>query len=1104
MSADPAKLHRIKRRLFRAASLDRCVRAEENFVLVLGWSGYSEHAINARRSARSTLGPWLAIPVALFVLATAGFAEAKINVGKLPPTATVRVDFAKEVKPLLETACLKCHGPQQPGGGFSLGTREAALKGGQSGIDIIPGDSGKSLLIHFVARLVDGIQMPPKGAGDPLTPEQVGLLRAWIDQGATWPAEVTLQAPRQSAVGDQVIPSGKAQAAATLLPPAVEKRIDFVQDVQPILAKSCYTCHGATMQRAGLRLDLKSIALKGSDNGPVIVPGNSASSRLIHLVAGLEPGKIMPQAGDRLTAEQVGLLRAWIDQGAHWPDATEPAKLVDKRDHWAFRAPVRPSRPKIKNTEWGRTAIDAFIATQHERHRLVPAPEASRRTLIRRLTLDLTGLPPSPEEIDNFLADRSGDAYEKLVDRLLASPQYGVRWGRHWLDLARWAETEGYEANELRSSAWRYRDYVVNAFNEDKPYNQFLREQLAGDEIVPYSDQNLIATGFLASGRLNNNEEDKAVQRNDMLVDVTNAAAHVTLGLTLNCAQCHDHKFDPITLRDYYRFQGFFVKGQVNRLLLKDPELWKTYEATSQSDLEVLGSAKQLYELLYGPVRSSLGAEARRKLAPELLQALDTPTEKRTDEQVELAKKAEKEIEISNDKLEKALAEDDRKFFKELHKKISMLEKQVHDKKPNTWGFYSPATSPNQVQALPPNGAYPLPYEPEKLKEAKAKLLNRGDVHQSGSELEAGWPEILGPVPAGTMDKTPRLALADWLTNRENPLVSRVWVNYIWQQHFGRGLVATSGDFGVLSSPPTHPELLDWLATELMDSGWSTKHIHRLIVLSSTYRQAAQGNPKNAKLDPESKYWWHWSPRRLEGEAIRDAVLAVSGELDASLGGPSVSFGSSAAADGGELDPTFAEQNLGAKLESKKPRRSIYMRQLRDNFPVMQELFDGPSASESCPRRHVSTVALQPLYMLNNPFVLKQAERFAARVLERAGNDPLRQTQLAFILALGRPAEKADVEAVNAFLRAHKAVETPSGDGMSQSAEPRGTALAGRGLGGTATGGASRRGGGTASTTNPPPILVPPTASENPEQPPLALIHLCHALLNLNEFVYVE
>ncbi len=589
-----------------------------------------------------------------------------------------------------------------------------------------------------------------------------------------------------------------------------------------------------------------------------------------------------------------------------------------------------------------------------------------------------------------------------------------------------------------------------------------------------------------------------------MLVDLTNATASLTLGLTLNCAQCHDHKFDPISIQDYYRFQGFFVKGQVNRLLLKDPALWKAYQTAVQSDLEVLKPAKQLNDLLYGPLRSKLAEEAKKKLLPELIAALGTPASERTPEQAELARKAEKEVEISSDKVEKALKEEDRKFFKELDKKINTLEKELHDKKPHTWGFYSPATSPHPVETLPPLGVYPLLYEPEKLKAAKPQWLKRGDIHQPGSELKPGWPEILGPMPEGGPAESPRLALVDWLTSRKNPLLSRVWVNYVWQQHFGRGLMAASGDFGVLIPPPKHSELLDWLATEFRENGWSTKHLHRLIVLSSTYRQASQTNSKNAKLDPENYYWWRWLPRRLEAESIRDSVLAVSGELDRELGGPSVSFGASSAEDGGELDPTFAEQKLGPNQFAAKPRRSLYMRQLRDNLPVMQKLFDGPSASETCPRRHVSTVALQPLYLLNNPFILKQAELFAARVLARAGSDTTRQIETAFVLALGRPPKPAEMDAVRRFLDAHRTAESSAGASTGLLTELRRPAPAGTQPVTRVAKMVRQAGDVQGGTVKPLTTAETQLATGDSTHPPLHLVHLCHALFSLNEFVYVE
>jgi len=689
--------------------------------------------------------------------------------------------------------------------------------------------------------------------------------------------------------------NGKAQGA------------DFKRDIQPIFSTHCYSCHGPEKQKNGLRLDRKSNAVSGGDSGPAFVPGKSETSRLFRYVAGLDKEVIMPPKGERLTTNQIQLVKTWIDAGAPWPDdPAEISALSSNGQHWAFQPPKRPAVPNVRRGKWVRNSIDAFVAEKHESMALEHAPEASRHVLIRRLSFDLLGLPPSPAEIESFVNDTASDACERLIERLLSSPHYGERWGRHWLDLARWAETDGYEANDLRTSAWHYRDYVVKSFNQDKPYDRFLREQITGDELLPYSDENLIATGFLAAGRLNNNEEDKAIQRNEMLVDVANAAASGTLGLTLNCAQCHDHKFDPLTARDYYRFQGFFLRGQMNTLLLKDPELWKTYEASIPPELEI---ARKLRCALYDPARARLIEEAQAKLSAESLAALKVPADKRTPDQVELAKKAEKDLSFSKDKVEKALSEDDQKLFKELEKKIANIEKDLKERKPQTWGFYSPMTSPHHVETLPGRGMYPLPYEPQKLKEAKVRLLKRGDVRRPGDDLSPGLPEILlgsarsarqRDVQTGAREFRSdevsvaihsRSALVDWLTSRNNPLTARVWVNFIWQQHFGRGLVTAAGDFGTQGAKPTHPELLDWLATELVRCGWSTKHIHRLIVLSNTYRQASQPNAANAKIDPDNIFLWRWSPRRLEAEVIRDAVLAVSGELDRPLGGPSVSPG---------------------------------------------------------------------------------------------------------------------------------------------------------------------------------------------------------------------
>jgi hypothetical protein len=805
------------------------------------------------------------------------------------------------------------------------------------------------------------------------------------------------------------------------LPAASPESVDFRRDIYPLLKARCFKCHQGADASSGYRLDLRAEVLGETNGQPAVRAGDSARSRLIHLVSGAIPDTIMPPRGERLTARQVGLLRAWIDQGLAWDNVLLPPDPPPT--HWAFRPVARPAVPQVHNTAWVRNPIDAFIAARHEAGGLTPAPEAPRRALIRRLYLDLTGLPPALEEVEAFVEDTSSDAYAKLVERLLASPRYGERWGRHWLDVARWAESEGYESNHPRPHAWRYRDYVVRSFNADKPYDRFLREQLAGDEMAPYSDEQLIATGFLAAARLSSNEEDKALQRNDVLVDVVNATASAVLGLTLNCAQCHNHKFDPFTARDYYRFQGFFVKGQPANLALKDPALVAAYEAALPPEYE---PAKRLQHVLFEGGRARLTAQARKTLSPEALRALDTPPERRTPEQDRLAREADLLYQFTPNQIEKGIRDEDRRLYEELKKKTEAIEKRLPDR-PQTFGFYAPSSSPTPVDVLPMKGFYPLPYEPKELARARPRLLAAGDVHRRGAELAAGWPAVFGPVPQGGLGPRPRLALADWLTGPRHPLTARVYVNRLWHYHFGRGLVATPGDFGVKGAPPTHPELLDWLAAELMSSGWSTKHLHRLIVTSNTYRQSSRHHADNARTDPENRLWWHWPPRRLEAEAVRDALLAVSGELDAALGGPS-------------LPP-----------EGKALRRSLYLFQKRDRPPEAQALFDGPSAAaESCPRRHISTVPLQALYLLNNEFVFDRARAFAGRVLARAGSDRRRQVEAAFAQALGRPPDEADREAARRFFQAHQ------------------------------------------------------EESETPGDPPLALVHFCQALLNVNEFVYLE
>jgi hypothetical protein len=647
-----------------------------------------------------------------------------------------------------------------------------------------------------------------------------------------------------------------------------------------------------------------------------------------------------PESGSpALDDREIGLLYAWIEQGLPWDEELLPTPRVIS-DHWAFQPVKRPAVPVVKNQTRVRTPVDAFILAAQEARGIEPAPEADARTLERRLHLDVIGLPPDPSDPSD-----PSDPHETLVNRLLHSPHYGERWGRHWLDLARWAESHGHQHDLPRPYAWRYRDYVIHAFNSGKPYDRFLTEQIAGDELQPYSDENLIATGFLAAALISGNNEDKASQRNDVLLDIVNATGSAVLGLTMECAQCHNHKFDPISQRDYYRMQAFFVKGQPGNLALRDAG------APNPTDLENWMS-KATYD-----------------------------------------------------------------FYMKEAAALVKANKFAHTTEPHTWGYLAPGTADPGIKRLPVVNRVPIIWDPETLKQTKGRILVRGDVSRPGPEVTSGWPEVFGPTPDDAKELT-RADFARWLTSPDHPLTARVWVNRLWQWHFGRGLVPTPSDFGTLGSPPSHPELLDWLAAELMDNGWSTRHIQRLILLSSTYRQQRRHHAQNAAIDPDNIYLWTWPTRRLEAEAIRDAALAVSGELDPTLGGPSVP----------------------PEHEEKKLRRTLYLYQRRSAMPDAMTLFDTPETIVSCAHREVSTVALQPLYLLNSDFMLRRAEALAGKIYLGTGENAAAQIRAAFQQTLGRAPDKEETQAARALL----------------------------------------------------------TAS-----PDHGLTHLCHALLNLNEFVYI-
>jgi hypothetical protein len=735
--------------------------------------------------------------------------------------------------------------------------------------------------------------------------------------------------------------------------------LDFTRDVLPILEKRCFRCHEGRAAKAGRRLDQRRSWLGTDGDEPLVTPGDSASSKMIALVNTSDPDSMMPPEGPRLTEREIGVLRAWVDAGLPWDLRRLPDD--DETRHWAFQPIRRPQVPADTEDALVFNAIDRFVVAKYRETDIQPARPVGRHTLIRRLSFNLIGLPPSYSEVESFVHDDRPDAYSRLVDRLLSSPHYGERWGRHWFDVARWAESEGYESNHPRPSAWRYRDYAIASFNQEKRFDEFIRQQIAGDEVGEYSHENVIATGFLAAARISSNEEDKWRQRNDVNVDIVNAVGTALLGLTIQCAQCHDHKFDPLTTRDYYQLHAFFVRGQPVLVRLKD-------SAAGDATSRTLRQWNESYEL----ARRRLIAEESLSLSPPERAALSKRPDQRSVDEELLARRADMQISNSRSSIEKHFAPDDPKTFKDRKKHIDDLRAKL----PQSFAFYSPPDSPHVLDVIPSIGFYPLPYDEKAFAQTRAYIMNRGDVHSIGPPVDANWPEFLQNADTDAARESPtRTDLADWLTDRSNPLVARVWVNRIWQFHFGRGLVATADDFGTRGARPTHPKMLDWLATELIESGWSTRHIQRLIVTSRTFRLSSSPTPSARERDPENAYLARWAPRRLEVEAIRDSWLAISGQLDLQIGGPSVE----------EEDREQAR------------RRSVYLFQRRGKPAAMLSLFDGPNeCAASRGQRNVSTSPLQSLYLLNSHFVVRQARALAERVQRESGGNINDAIEFAF------------------------------------------------------------------------------------------------------------
>ena len=654
-----------------------------------------------------------------------------------------------------------------------------------------------------------------------------------------------------------------------------QSRIDFVRDIRPIFAQQCYGCHGAKAQKSDFRLDRKTKAMAGGGSGErAIVPGAPGDSQLVERIASNDPETRMPPEGRPLSAKQIELIRTWVKQGAVWPEQSQTVVQT----HWALIPPRRWPLPKVNNPQWIANPIDAFVLAKLEQADLGPSRPADRITLVRRLFYDLLGLPPTPDQVDDFVRDQAVDAYERLVDRLLASPQYGERWGRHWLDVVRFAETSGYECNTLRPTAWHYRDWVIASLNADKPYDQFIIEQLVGDAMG--AD---VATGFIVAGPFDDVSAGSPVLatklriRQDELHGFVTSTAETFLGLTVGCARCHDHKFDPIAQADYYALQAVFA------------------------------------------------------------------------------------------------------------------------------GATHPERDKNRLKGKPYAPFFEQPKEP-------THRLYRGDPLQKREEVTPAAIQSLGDpleLEADAPEQQRRLALARWLANPNNVLTARVMGNRLWQYHFGRGLVATPNNFGVNGIPPSHPQLLDWLATELIARNWSMKAVHRLVVTSSTYRQSAKISERgNAELgannsrwvDPEARLLWRFPSRRLEAEAIRDTILFVSGKLNAAMGGPGYSA----------FHPTENPQRRHVPIFNPKLdfgpaewRRMVYQWRIRMELDAIFGSFDSPDGGQSCPKRGRSTTPMQALNLFNSDFVAQQAGHFARRI-QAQSTDTHEQLDRAFRFALAR------------------------------------------------------------------------------------------------------
>jgi len=975
--------------------------------------------------------------------------------------------------------------------------------------------------------------------------------------------------PRIAALIGAALLGLAARSGGAELPPPAARRVEFERDVRPLLTATCVSCHGPDKRKGGLRLDRKADALEGGDDGPAIVAGQGAESPLVRLAAGVDPGKVMPPKGARLTAEQVGILRAWIDQGADWPVV---AGSADGSDWWSLRPLARPPVPPLTpgDAARARNPVDAFVLAKLREQGLSPSPEADRRTLIRRLAFDLIGLPPTPAEVDAFAADPAPDAYERLVDRLLASPHYGERWARHWLDVVHYGDTHGYDKDQPRPNAWPYRDYVIRSLNTDKPYGRFVQEQVAGDALFPGDPAAVTALGFIAAGPWDmighaevpetklDGKVARHMDRDDMVANTMNTF----VSLTVQCAQCHNHKFDPIRQEDYYKLQAVFAAlDRADRPYHADPAAARkaaTLTATrvrlrkerARLDAEVTRAGGATLARLDRAIAEAGKGTAER---PEFgyHSAIEPQPDRPGWVQVDLGRPtaigrvvlwgahdtfnnigagfgfpARFKVELADDPTFRAgvaliadqtaadvpnpgdapltfpaggntgrylrvtatkLAPRQNDFIFALAEleaiagdgrnlaagaavsALDSIEAAPRWGRANLTDGHAPgragggadlarlqeerralvdrtadpaaaralaeasadlATVEAELAKVPPAG---MVYAgtihdgggsafrgtgPDGGKPRTIRILRRGDVKNPGPDVAPGTVALAGlsgsfDLPTGHAEGDRRAALAIWLTDDRNPLTWRSIVNRAWQYHFGRGLAATPSDFGKMGQPPSHPELLDWLAANFRDGGQSLKGLHRLLVTSATYRQVSAGDLHAEGIDAGNVYLWRMTRRKLEAEAIRDAALAVAGTLDATMYGPAFR---DFVVEHPEHSPHY-EYELFNPDDPRARRRSIYRFLARSRPEPFMTALDCADPSAQVDRRTETLSPLQALALYNNGFMLAAAQHLASAAESAGGPDE--QVAAAFRRAVGRAPTPAERGPLAAYAREH-------------------------------------------------------------------------------------